>query len=98
MSDYLEFQVHGALDQGNLVDTLRSEFPSVEWRSGDSDAQGRYIKGYDPTGADLALWLDDAPVVLTLDYRRVPCERRGQVAASEQKITSLLARLGLVLR
>jgi hypothetical protein len=63
MPDYLEFQVLGTIDQHILIDTLRKAFPLVEWRSGDSDAQGRYIRGYDLSGVDIAFWLDDKPIV-----------------------------------
>lgn len=98
MVDYLELQLQGAPDQRMLVDALKKGLPSIEWRPGDSDTQGRYIKGYHPAGADFAFWLDDGPAVLTLDYRRIPPERTKEVGGAEQALRALLAGLGLLPR
>lgn len=96
MVDYLKLQLQGAPDQRMLVDALKNSLPLIGWRSGDSDAQGRYIKGYHPAGAAFAFWLDDGPALLTLDYRRVAPERKREVGVVDQTLRALLADLRLL--
>ena len=97
MGNYFEFSLKNLVNQEILLDKLHKEMSNIIWRPGDSDYQGKYIKGYHESGADFALWLDDYPAYFVGDLRGVAPEALQAGQKLVHAICDLLARLGIAI-
>ena len=94
MGKFSEFKINGRVEPETLFEKLKHGLPTFQWRMGDSDAAGPYIKGYHPDNTDVAIWLGEVPYDLTINSRRSTIEA-AQIEGLETKLLSLLAALNL---
>lgn len=69
MEDYHQEVIATDLDRDQLVELLASMMPELEWRRGESEAQGaRTVSGRNGLGARVTFWLeDDRPRQVTVE-------------------------------
>lgn len=96
MNTLLEFIVTPVPEQEILFSALKTSIPEADWRMGDSDAQGAYIKGYCQNGIDISIWLGENPADITVNARRFEGDPTEEVRSIISKLGTVSKSLGCV--
>jgi hypothetical protein len=94
MDNYVEYILDSLPSQHSLFDELQRSGLHCEWRVGDSDAQGKYIKGYLENGMEIAVWLGESPATIVVNSRRKVEGKGPSVEEVKNLIISVTEKLG----
>jgi len=86
---FLEYVIEGRSPL-DVYGALQVAFPDIDWRRGDSDAQGLYIKGYHHSGLDIAFWLGERPDTLTIDARHTAGDADGLLQDIDHRLCAFM--------
>jgi hypothetical protein len=93
MKDLITYDIGSKLNAGQVFENVTRALPSFDWRRGDSDAQGPYISGTNDELIQVKLWLGEAPIQMSVSFRRAWPDATDRENRKQQLIESIIKNL-----
>ena len=93
MKDFVTYDIGSNLNAEQVFNNVSRALSTFDWRRGDSDAQGPYISGTNDELIQVKLWLGEAPIQMSVSFRRAWPDAIDRENRKQQLIESITKNL-----